>query len=316
MTEEEGSLVQWRVLMVDEKPYCMWGSDLTEQNERFLRDLDPAFFNHVVEAQIPLLSGTSKQHAAMTIRTTYAHALETFFALACAAVQAPHCPLGWILQYQPGDVPRVVRKIHEGLPLPLRIALPARWKSLSEQIHLFQHSDPAEDLRIKTLFAEAWALLAHDYLDRSGSEEYNSVKHGLRVKAGGFSFTMGDEGAPILKSASEFGSKFFHPEPLGTDRTNFYANDAARNWSPVALAVRIELLCLSIANVVSFLKTKNHTSETSVSFKWPEPQDNLSLAWKVDFAIQSMVGGAPVEIDAEALKTKDEIREVYGWKIQ
>src|SRR2546423_1792178 len=126
---EEGTLVECRSLMVNEKPHCMWGYDLTAQNEAFLVGLDPTFFNQLVEAQVPLLSGNSKQHAAMAIRTTYAHALETFFSLACAAVQGPHCPLGWLLQYQPGDVPKVVRKIHEGTPLPARLVLSDRWRS-------------------------------------------------------------------------------------------------------------------------------------------------------------------------------------------
>lgn len=313
MNEEEGSLVEWRALMVDEKPYSMWGYDLTAQNDTFLVGLDPAFFNHLVEAQVPLLSGSNKQHAAMAIRTAYAHALETFFALACAAVQAPDCPLGWILRYQPGDVPRVVRKIHEGIPLPARLALTDRWRGLSQQIHLFQHADPTEDKRIKDFFAETWALLAHDYLDRVASDEYNSMKHGLRVKAGGFSFRMGNEEAPILESASEFGSKFFYLESLGTGRTNFYALDGARNWSPGSLAVRTELICLSIANVVSFLKTKNNTQQATVSFQWPEQQDSLALAWKVDFPVQSMVGGAPIEIRAQGLRTRSQIREAYEW---
>lgn len=313
MNEEEGSLVEWRSLMVDEKAHCMWGHDLTAQNEAFLVGLDPTFFNQLVEAQVPLLSGNSKQHAAMAIRTTYAHALETFFALACAAVQAPHCPLGWILQYQPGDVPKVVRKIHEGTPLPARLVLPDRWRSLSEEIHLFQHADLAEKQRIKELFANTWALLAHDYLDQVASEEYNSIKHGLRVKAGGFSFRMGNVESPILESASEFGSRFFHLETLGTGRTNFHAVDAARNWSPTALVVRTELLSLSIANVVSFLRLQNNTEPATVSFQWPEQQDSLSLAWKSDFPIQSMVGGLPIDIRPEALRTKAQIREAYHW---
>jgi hypothetical protein len=43
-------------------------------------------------------------------RPGYAQALETFFALNCAAVQAPNCPLGWMLMYDDAQLFSVVKK--------------------------------------------------------------------------------------------------------------------------------------------------------------------------------------------------------------
>jgi hypothetical protein len=255
----------------------------------------------------------------VALRTNYGHALETFFGLLAASVQAPHCPLGWILQYAPGDVPKVIRKIHQDEHVLARVPLPPtnRWAALSATINSFKHDDPGEDARIKRLFADTWALLAHDYVDEIGGDEFNSIKHGLRVKPGGFSLQIGaspdESAAPLIDSRSEFGTRFFHRESLG-DAINFYAKDAARNWSPKALAVRTELLCVSINNIVSFLRLQLGASAHSVRFHWPVPIDQpaLELAWKQDFIVQSMVGGIPIELAPSALQKKSEILNAYS----
>src|SRR5689334_15702085 len=96
------SLLEWRSFVVDDRPACMWGVDLPKQNDDFLLGLDAAHFTRSIESHLPLLETNQKHSAALAIRTVYAHALETMFALLCAAVQAPHCPLGWILRYKPG----------------------------------------------------------------------------------------------------------------------------------------------------------------------------------------------------------------------
>jgi hypothetical protein len=291
----------------------MWGFELAEQNREFLFGIDPSFFNASVEAQLPLLSGPTGQHAAMSVRMIYGHALETFFALLMAAIQAPHCPLGWILRYQPGELAQIVRKVDSGAPLLTRTKFENKWHGLALAINLFHHDDSAEEHRIMALFGDTWALLAEDYLDSTGNAEYNSIKHGMRVKPGGFWFKMEspDGGAPIIDSKSAFGSRFFSVKKLGKGGINFHGEDTARNWSPVSLAVRTELLSVSIGNVVSFLLTKIG-GVSSVRFNWSEKEDNLDLAWKSDFLLRSMSGGYPVNVDRKDLLTKDDILAAYS----
>jgi hypothetical protein len=47
---------------------------------------------------------------------TYSHAAETLFALVCAALQAPHYPIGWLLKYRYDDIKKLLTKIRERVP--------------------------------------------------------------------------------------------------------------------------------------------------------------------------------------------------------
>lgn len=306
--------LEWRSFVVDDRPACMWGFDLPAQNEEFLVGLDPSYFNQSIAAQLPLLGTPERHNAALAIRTTYAHALETLFALLSAAVQAPHCPLGWILRYRPGDVSKVTRKIDEGLPLLSRVDFTNGWYGLADRIHAFGHNDAKEDLRIKTLFGDLWSKLATDVLDKLGNSEYNSIKHGLRSKASGLTFRMGPANDPhtsFIDAASDFGSQFFISEPLHNDSINFYARFAARAWSPKALAVRTELISLSLRNVISFLRTQTGAAVTNIHFQWPEEQNDLGVAWASPGFVHSLIGDDGITIARSELRTKDEIMSAY-----
>lgn len=299
-----GSMLTWSSFAVDATPRAMWGVELREQNLAFLEGIDPTFFTYAAEAHLAALEGPSRQHAAMAIRVVYGQAVETLFALLGAAVQAPNCPLGWILSYSGPQLYSVVRKLHgeasQG-PFYAREGSPGGWHSLSRKIHRFTHPDPNEDERIKTLFADTWARLAHEFLDPLTGEEYNSIKHGFRARAGGSSLTIGPNapGGPILDSRSEFGSRFFHAVKLG-DKVNFYAQDAMRNWTPIGLAVRIELIAVSIRNVISYLQLYlGANSEGQIPFRWPEATCAIELAWQSAFVVESASGGyqlAPSDI--------------------
>jgi hypothetical protein len=311
----EDELLEWRGFVVNERPAYMWGFELAKQNEDFLLGLDPLYFTRAAESYVPLLDAEEKQTAALALRTSYAHGLETLFALLCAAIQAPHCPLGWILKYAPGDVPKVIRRVHNGESLLSRLVFDHRWQGLSERIHMFRHADPEEDGRIKHLFADVWSRLAEDFLDDLGGKEYNSIKHGLRAKASGMSFRMGRRDAPgdapIIDSSAEFGSRFFIAESLYNDAANFYVRYAGRAWSPRALAVRLELIALSLGNIVSFLLAQIGTHTEQLRFQWPEAQSNLALAWQSPGTIRSFLGGDEIEIAKTDLRPPGEILAVY-----
>lgn len=306
-----GKHLSWASFAIDVTPRCMWGIELPEQNQRFLEGIDPSFFTYSSEAHLAALEGPSRQHAAMAIRLVYGHAVETLFALLGAAVQAPNCPLGWMLSYNGAQLYAVVRKINgdeaAGSLLTREESL-SGWDQLSRRIHLFQHADPTEDERIKILFANTWACLAREFLDPLSREEYNSIKHGTRARAGGSSLTLGHPASdqPFFDSQSEFGARFFHPEKLG-DKVNFYAQDAMRNWAPVPLAIRIELIAVSIRNVISYLRAYLGMSDAGqVRFEWPEATPALELAWTADALLQSGTGGYALEpTNIEPLSASD-----------
>jgi len=312
MSKED--LLEWRGFVINDRPACMWGFDLPDQNHEFLSSIDPAYFNQAVAAQLPLLETENRQNAALAIRTTYAHALETLFALLCAAVQAPHCPLGWILKYRPGDVPKVVRKIQEGAELLTRLRFNDGWQGISERIHLFVLEDPEEERRIKRLFGDLWLRLAWDFLDDWGSIEYNSIKHGLRSKASGFALRIArtdEPAAPVVDSTSEYGSRFFAMKPIREDSVNFSVQRVSRAWAPRALAIRTELIGASLTNVTSFLKVHSGAAMDSVNFEWPDPDNDITGAWVSPGSISSFAAGETIDLANTNLKRKQDILAFY-----
>lgn len=134
----------------------------------------------------------------------------------------------------------------------------------------------------------------------------------MRVKAGGTSLRISspDGGAPILDSQSEFGSRFFHVNWLHK-RTNFYVQDGARNWSPDALALRVQLISLSIGNIASYLKAYEAKGSAAVRFDWPVGTETALEAWDIRAIIASMRGGVVIEAEDIEPKSPEDILALY-----
>src|SRR5690606_19284621 len=138
-------------------------------------------------------------------------------------------------------------------------------------------------------FTTAWLNLSIDFLDEAGRDEFNSLKHGLRASAGGFSFQMSAEDdpdgrRPLLDSRSDYGTQYFRRAPF--DKHNFGANLAARNWSPAALVANVNVLTASINNVLSFLKSVNGTKHEYLYFMNPNTaSDAVPKPWEGTFTM-------------------------------
>src|SRR5438094_3978161 len=97
--------------------------------------------------------------------------------------------------------------------------------------------------------ATLWGQLAHELLNPDHIDEYNSVKHGLRMRAGGFKLRAGLEhtyGEPPPEAEmntighSEHGSSFFRLERIRTEASrSFSARRVSRNWK----VEKVQLLC-------------------------------------------------------------------------
>ncbi|WP_439643611.1 hypothetical protein [Gemmatimonas sp.] len=299
--------IEWRSFVVDEKPYCMWGIDTTSQNIRFLDGVDASYFYYVASSQIPNLNGPDRHRAALTIRTTYAHALETFFALLIAAVQAPHCPLGWILRYSPGDLARMVGKINRGDHLLAITKFDGTWLGLATAINAFELAEHQDNSRAKAQFADLWSYLASDLLDSAAITEYNSVKHGLRASSGGSVTSIGSPGLGVqafLRSESEFGAHHFAAHKLRDNAINFDVRDIIRNWCPHALAMRTQLVCLSIGNVVSYLRVFLGAAPDDITFQCLDATYSVSAPWTNLPEVRSVVATQNVRVVNEQLLTR------------
>ena len=281
--------------VTDETPHCLWDFDIRESNRTFLNGIDPLYFKHVADTQSQLLEGESKQYAALALRSAYTQGIETLFALIASAAQAPNCPVGWMLRYKNDHLERIVRKIQNSEPILSRFnAEFLSWESLSFLLHPFEARDSEESTRMCNFFANYWRRFAYDFLDEIHKNEYNSVKHGLRLTMGGFKLFIGPEktqDAPLNRddmfcvSQSDFGSMFYSNEKL-TDSRNFRVLLHSVNWNPNKFYVGLYVIYYSISNVVNFLKSLNDSEKFSIMCLSAEHEENFEKLW-TDYSLAS-----------------------------
>lgn len=275
--------------VVDEQPYCLWGLDAAETNLAFLDGIDPDFYRHIAEMHAAAFDSDQRKHGALSLRLAYSQGLETLFALLGASVQAPRCPVGWVLKYQPRQLRSVVRKLANGQRLRSRLKQPISWASLSREVHRFQLADKARSDRLKDLFARTWQRFATEFLEDEATQEYNSIKHGLRVRSGGFKLSFGVEDTPGIPppdermtapEGSEFGASFPVAEHFENDKVNFQLARVSRNWSPDNLLAGLLVLSMCIKNVVAFLRIAGGRPGPDVKYHFPSEDDILNMPWE------------------------------------
>jgi hypothetical protein len=273
-------------------PYCFWGWDLPRQNLEFLENLDPSFFLHMAEVHAAAVNEEEgRQHAALALRLFYSHALETMLSLLAAAAQAPDCVVGWICQYREPNLQSILEALSSGKPLLTKLILnEPTWNGLSEAIHSFVSlEDKDKESAVKRGYADFWRHSAQSYLNEGNRFEYNSIKHGLRARSGGYTLRKRREKAPGVPdpdapvrtlASSQFGSSFYVPEKIGGSKLHLGLRRQAVNWHPQALLDSLVIASMSISNVVSFLRAVNGVDPASLEFEWPEDLGLFRSAWR------------------------------------
>lgn len=98
------------------------------------------------------------------------------------------------------------------------------WDSIAEYVYRWYLPGTEKNKKTSNLFAILWSRLAHDYLDENYILEYNSIKHGFRIKSGGFLLKAGLEHEYSLSPPDEeiftvgyskYGSTFYILEKVG-----------------------------------------------------------------------------------------------------
>ena len=186
--------LQHYLFVVDERPVCVWDKSIYNRNEKFLKSIDPSYFEYLCRVHSQAIdtdreeTNSEEQHAALALRTTYSQALETLFALIFASIQAPGCIPAWINAYKNHELKNLVRKVQEEeLVISTLDAEKPSWSDIYDSIFpLSNMSDSEHSTSIKNGFTKAWRYFCYDFLSDSSAREYNSIKHGLRVSSGGF----------------------------------------------------------------------------------------------------------------------------------
>lgn len=290
----DDDLLHYSRFAVDEKAYCVWEWDLRQRNTAFLNKLDPWFFEYLAHTHYRQPELEANQRAAIALRLAYSHGLEALFSLLFATLQAPDCIGGWLLRYSAGDLRSLVVKVGRGRKVYSKVALSSvSWKAVAAVIH--GHIDRASEDKgaapdLALLFGNLWSRFARDYLDELQSQEYNSLKHGLRVAPGGFHLRIGrqpEEGVPAPPAAmrpaggSEYGSTFFKREHLTDDKRHFRTRWQSVNWNPENHFHGLRLLAVSMHNVIAFAKLVTGAAPPEdLAPKFPEDEDYFRSPWR------------------------------------
>lgn len=297
------------IFSVDEKPYCVWDVEMESRTIRFLKALDSEYFHYLATTHAEGLNNEkTKIKASIALRTAYYQALETFFTLIGAMIQAPGCEYAYVLRADSLRLRSVIQKICKGEKIfhCYKSKDPITWDRVSEIIHGKLDIDNRDE--IITGFAACWRKFAHDFLYDKYIQEYNSIKHGLRVMGGGFEIKFGKEEVPGVQcpdekmqslGKSEFGSTFFIKDQIEGSKPNhsdphFTTRQVSLNWNAENVVNGLLILSYSINNVASHLRLRNNDRPSGNDFKIPDHPDGLSSPWKNSVGLLSTNFDFPV----------------------
>lgn len=295
---------------VGEEAYCCWEYDLLLRNERFLKALDAEYFSHLVERHLDQLDSDEKQRAAVSLRVGYHHGAETLFSLLGAMAQAPEAVPAWLPKCSTSSLRAIVKSIANGHAILTQRGRQAiTFAALSGVVHQFCWQDESPANATADRFASFWARLAGEFLDNRNIAEYNSLKHGFRIAAGGFILRIGEETEPGVRApeanmetigASPFGTSFYDAQPI-VDRDglrhHFRIRHTALNWRAEAMAQRLQLITWSINNVVGALRCLNGAPPGTVRFLRPEDPAIFDAAWQWDVGVHASDFDVVIEQD-------------------
>jgi hypothetical protein len=268
------------------------------------------------------LSKLELQYAAVKLRTSYSHALETLFSLLIATIQSPTCPYAWVRLYSPWQLRDIVNRINQFNEFPnYWNEKLITWEWLSSIVHRnLVLSDKEKNSEIVKKFGFFWQRLARELINDDFTHEYNSIKHGFRIKPGGFSFAFGKQDSRGVKAKpenmhllgrSEFGSSFLSYKEIGEKNYQFFRK--FRNWNPEAMLCSLRLISFSISNVVSNLMILGGKNPENIKFTWPTHLESFDkpseLDMKVGVKSMTIENSLPDELIQHF--TVDEMKERY-----
>jgi hypothetical protein len=190
---------------------------------------------------------------------------------------------------------------------------------LSEFVHRFAWPNEKGDDSTAANFGRFWRRLSSEFLDDTCRAEYNALKHGSRVRAGGFTVAIGTEETPGIPASadamrslggSEFGSTFFAAERAGGSKQHIRTRRTSVNWTPLSLAQRLVLVSMSITNVVGALRCGIGAEPSSVQFLRPDPHSAFEAVWEREPSVRSTGIDTLIRIAPSDELSKDELREI------
>jgi len=230
-------------------------------------------------------------------------------------LQAPSCGYAWIAKCKNSDLREMAKNINSGaLKLhPFFKTDKLSWRVVADFVFQELVIGSVENDKLKDNFAELWSRLSDEFIDKNQIDEYNSIKHGFRVNGGGFMLSFGLEekyGVPVPKDnmttigSSEHGLSFLKIESLGPSKGNrsLKVKQVALNWSFDKNAIIVQLITLSIKNIVSRLKIINGLDSQKCQFFYPEDESFFDKPWSIGVGVNNFEMSAVY--DENSLETR------------
>lgn len=290
--------MQSSVFAVNDEPYCLWEVEPERRVRSFLDGIDVDFFEYTLQTH---LQTEDEKRALVAIRLSLHHATEAMFSLLGAFVQAPDCPYAWIAKCSNGELRKFTERVNSSdQQLISKLNIPVvNWHSVATAV--FATYQPETERQASTIrcFSDLWVALTREFNNQAYIDEYNALKHGFRIRPGGFTLAVGAEHEyGVSPPASEmrtvgqsaFGSAFLTIEPLGSGKgaRHIRSRKTSVNWSLERTILLHQLVHMSINNVVSALKVVNHYKPSECRFLRPENDSAFSEPWKHSPGVTSM----------------------------
>lgn len=309
--------MQNSIFLVNKEPYCLWDPDLEARNNQFLKGLDADYFDYTIKVH---LEAEDDQRASVAFKLTLHHALETFFSLLGAYVQAPDCAYAWLTKCSTEELRSLVLRITKGdSGIFTKLGIhPVNWDTISQSV--FHTYMPGTERQAETirLFSIMWKNLSDELNDPIHIDEYNALKHGFRVQRGGFGLSIGKQpsiGVPApdsemkLLGKSDYGSSFFTVESLtpGIKTRSLRLSHTSVNWSIERIILLNQHVHISINNVITALRMINGWPPSECKFLRPEENEDFDKPWTYTPKVMSMKWGKFADEQNAIPLTKEQI---------
>lgn len=290
--------MQSTIFAVNDEPYCLWETDPIARTKTFLDGIDSDYFDYILQTHA---NTEDEKRALVAIKLSLHHAIETMFSLLGSFVQAPDCPYAWIAKCSNTELREFAERVNKGdssLITKLNISS-ISWTEIAGAI--FATYEPNTERQKDTIscFARLWGTLVSDFLKQVHIDEYNALKHGFRARPGGFTLAAGIEptyGVSPLDSEmktlgqSNFGATFFKIESLGSAKgnRNIRSRLTSVNWALERVILQMQLVHMSINNVVTGLKVVNGYAPNLCQFLRPENDSDFDMPWTYTTGVTSI----------------------------
>lgn len=281
------------VLAIGSRSICVWDQELKQHNLDFCESFDAQWFLTTTASHLGDTEDITEvsQPAALAVRQTYHHALETFFGLLFAFFQAPYCLPAWLELYEYTVLRDLIVAVRSRAPILNAWGMPTpSWEDLAR---LTTESGWPSDEDTFRRFGLLWQRLATEYLDEQRASEYAALKHGFRARPSGGGIRIGLEReygiAPPPDEmkwigGSSHGSSIFvaSPIPAGAGRrkaVHYHLRVQNTFWLLETTILKIQLLSMSMENILAATRVHNGAAANTILFHRPQDPAAFDAPW-------------------------------------